>query len=151
MDFLRIFKHESGRSKQSRFTVPALTNLLTQHGFNYVGFIAETDTMRGTENHRFSNGHVTFNFGFAYSIYGEDLITLEDSTGKTGGAYLSYYVDYACLRNSYRDAGLSHDEALANALQGHVDDVVALYRFVRSQGRTIPLKADRERMAAAGR
>ncbi len=143
MDLSRLVKRDTAASAEPAFPVPHLIGLLHQHGFDYLGFSGEPGVMRGVENHSFSNGEVTFLFAFAYGMYGEDFIAIGDTAKPETLVYLSYYVDYAIPRNEYRDDGLSHDEALAMALHEHVEHVVALYRYVRSQDRSIPLKADR--------
>jgi len=145
MNISRLFKPRDGlRSVKPAFPLPHLTSLLAQNGFTYLGFFPEPDHMRGRENHFFSKDDVTFLFGFAYGLYGEDLIAIGDTDKPETFVYLSYYVDYAVARNDYRNAGMSHDEALAVTLREHIDSVVALYRYVRERGRSIPLKADRE-------
>lgn len=127
------------------FPVPALTELLTDHGFTYEGFTSP-DHFRGNEAHRFSRDEVSLVFGFAYSIYGEDRIALEvpepTDPGRRSSAYLSYFVEYARERNALREAGLTHDEALARCLAPHVEYVLRLAAIAVSHGRVIPIPAD---------
>ena len=134
------------------FSVPALIEMFAAHGFVYEGFTS-SDHFRGNEQHRFTRRSVSFLFGFAYSIYGEDFIGIEvpepSGTGARTSVHLSYFVDYALERNALRESGLTHDESLAQSLAPHIEYVTQLAGISTSHGRVIPLKADRTELANA--
>ena len=143
----RLLKH---RTRTATFPVPALSEVLAAHDFAYEGF-SSSDHFRGNEEHRFSRGEMSFIFGFAYSMYGEDFIGVEvpspDGSGARSSAYLSYFVDYALERNALRASGLTHDQSLAKCLAPHVEYIARVVAVARSHGRVIPLGSDKSEAA----